>query len=176
MTDAQKKTAGIAITSLVLGILGLVCFGPFAAIPAVICGHVAKSRIRKSAGQLEGEGLALAGLILGYISIGLMVVLLPLYAAIAIPAFVKAREATQMNVCVNNMRIIDGAIDQWAIENDKSRGTSVNPADLTKYFKAQTLPSCPAGGTYTFSLVGDETECSKHGTASEPTRPSSGGL
>lgn len=59
------KTSKAAMTSLVLGILGF--FSLFVtAVPAVVCGHVGRARIRRSGGQLGGKGLAAAGLILGY--------------------------------------------------------------------------------------------------------------
>src|SRR5258708_23267703 len=94
-----RKTSPLAIWSLVLGCLGivllLVCIGPLFAIPAVICGHLAYSRIKRSAGALSGEGMALGGLITGYISIGLSVFLIPIMVAIAIPNFVKARQTAQ---------------------------------------------------------------------------------
>ncbi|MDO9542545.1 MAG: DUF4190 domain-containing protein [Kiritimatiellia bacterium] len=172
MTDIQKKTAGIAITSLVFGILGLVCLGPLGAIPAVICGHVAKSRIKASAGSLEGDGLALAGLILGYVSIGLMVVLLPIYAAIAIPAFVKARDVAQRNACVNNMRMIDLAKKQAAQERNYPDGTTVPDNQISECLKPEGAQSglaglkCPKGGSYTINPIGKAPACSEHGELS----------
>src|SRR5438034_9879767 len=99
-TPIQPKNSGLAIWSLVLGILSLTCFYLFTGIPAVICGHIAHSRIKRSGGALEGSGLALAGLITGYIGIALSVVIVPLLAAIAIPNFVKARDTAQKNVCI----------------------------------------------------------------------------
>ncbi|MFO8012330.1 MAG: DUF4190 domain-containing protein [Phycisphaerae bacterium] len=60
-------TNGLAIASLILGILSMVCLGLLAGIPAVICGHMALGRIKQS-GQ-GGRGLAIVGLVLGYISI-----------------------------------------------------------------------------------------------------------
>ena len=92
MNATVAKTSPGAIWSLVLGILSLICLGPFAAIPAVICGHVALGNIKRSTGTLAGEGMAIAGLVTGYIGIVLAVILIPLYAAIAIPAFSKARK------------------------------------------------------------------------------------
>lgn len=82
-----KRNAPSAVWSFVLGILSLVCAGILAAIPAVICGHIARSTIRKSRGDLGGEGLALAGLITGYVAIVLNLILIP---TILIPAFQKA--------------------------------------------------------------------------------------
>src|SRR5947207_4287706 len=77
-----SKTSTLAVWSLILGCLAIVlllgCIGPVVAIPAVICGHLAYSRIKRSAGALSGEGMALAGLITGYISIGLSIILIPL--------------------------------------------------------------------------------------------------
>jgi len=78
----QKKTLGLAITSLVLGILGFVCCGFFSGIPAIICGHMAHGKIHRHPRRYEGSGLALAGLILGYLSIFSTGIL----AALAIPA------------------------------------------------------------------------------------------
>lgn len=57
----QPKTSALAIWSLVLGILSLLCFTIFAAIPGVICGHKALSKIKNSGGTLTGQGMAIAG-------------------------------------------------------------------------------------------------------------------
>ena len=62
---SRDTTEPLAIWSLVLGILGLFCCGHFAAIPAIICGHLALSKIDKNPG-LQGHGLAVAGLVIGY--------------------------------------------------------------------------------------------------------------
>ena len=71
-------TAPAAIWSLVLAILSFTCGWLFTAIPAVICGHVARSKIRKSGGALGGKGIATAGLILGYIALVVSVMGIPL--------------------------------------------------------------------------------------------------
>jgi hypothetical protein len=71
------RTAPTAIWSLVLAILSFTCGWLFTAIPAVICGHIARSRIRKS-GALSGMGIATAGLILGYMALVLGVMGIPL--------------------------------------------------------------------------------------------------
>src|SRR5436853_127595 len=106
---ASSKNSGLAIASLVLGIAGIaLCFGPVAGIPAVICGHVAKSKIRDSGGTISGSGLATAGLVTGYISIAWIAVI-GLLAAIAIPNFVKARTAAQTQACRSNLRSIEVA-------------------------------------------------------------------
>lgn len=63
---------GLAIASLVLGIVAFCCAGLLASIPAIICGHMAVGRIKKSGGRDTGGGLAVAGLILGYIDEGVL--------------------------------------------------------------------------------------------------------
>jgi Domain of unknown function (DUF4190) len=71
-------TTPIAIWSLVLAVLSFTCGWLFTAIPAVICGHIAWSKIRKSGGALGGKGIAAAGLLLGYIALVLGVMGIPL--------------------------------------------------------------------------------------------------
>jgi hypothetical protein len=68
------RSEGLAVTSLVLGILSVTFCNVFTGIPAIICGHIARARILRSNGTLGGDGLAIAGLVTGYISIGLMVI------------------------------------------------------------------------------------------------------
>ena len=157
-TPPQPKSCGLAIWSLVLGILGLTCFCLLTAIPAVICGHVAQSRIRRSAGTLTGEGLALGGMITGYVAIALSIFVIPMLAAIAIPNFVKARTTAQMNACINNLRQIDGAKQQWALDNKKEQTDTPTAQDLAPYLKVQLV--CPVGGVYTFRSVGEKPTCS----------------
>jgi hypothetical protein len=87
------KTSAAAIWSLVLGILGLMCFGLFSGIPAIICGHVARSNVKNSQGALSGEGMALAGLILGYVgTVITTIAVFGILAAIAIPNFIAYRD------------------------------------------------------------------------------------
>ena len=164
----QPKTSALAVWSLVLGALGLVlllaCIGPLFAIPGVICGHLAYSRIKRSSGALTGDGVALAGLITGYISIGLSLFLVPMLVAIAIPNFVKARATAQANACINNLRQLDAAANEFALEHGKTNGAAINfPADLTPYIKLNRqgeIPSCPAGGIYSIKSVGETPTCS----------------
>ena len=167
-TPVQPKNAGLAIWSLVLGILGLTCFWLFTAIPAVICGHIAYSRIKRSGGALAGEGLALGGLITGYVSIALSIFVLPLLLAIAIPNFVKARTivkartTAQMNACISNLRQIDGAKQMWAVENKKESTDTPTARELDAYLKGGGFSGlkCPAGGVYTIKAVGQNPTCS----------------
>ena len=159
-SPGQPKTVGLAIWSLVLGILGLFCFSILAGIPAVICGHTALSRIRRSGGMLQGDGLAVGGLVTGYLSIA-VIPLLAIVAAVTIPNFVKARNMAMANICINNLRQIDGAKQVWALENKKDESQTPTTQDLDKYLKrAFKTISCPAGGTYTVNPVGQKPTCS----------------
>jgi Domain of unknown function (DUF4190)/Domain of unknown function (DUF1707) len=77
------RTNSLAITSLVCGIAQMM-FGPLATVPAVVCGHMARHQIRRTGEQ--GAGMALAGLILGWIGVGFtaLVVVIALLAAVAV--------------------------------------------------------------------------------------------
>jgi prepilin-type N-terminal cleavage/methylation domain-containing protein len=91
------------------------------------------------------------------VEIMIVVAIIGLLAAIAIPNFVKARSTSQANACINNLRQIDGAIQEFAIETGKKVGDSINyPGDLLPYLKlnaGQQVPPCPAGGTYNVNPV-----------------------
>jgi competence protein ComGC len=156
----QPKTSALAIWSLVLGILSLMCFSILSAIPGVICGHKALSNIKHSSGQLTGQGLAIAGLVTGYLGILWAVVMIPMLAAIAIPNFVRARDVAMMNGCVNNLRMIEAAKNEWALENNKKASDTPTQAEVAHYLKDSQFPVCPAGGIYTIGAVSNAPTCS----------------
>ena len=58
-----------------------------------------------------------------------------------------------INACINNLRQIDGAKQQWALENRKTATALVNQSELLHYFKGNAMPVCPAGGVYTINTV-----------------------
>src|SRR3982750_1390969 len=87
------------------------------------------------------------------VEIMIVVAIIGLLAAIAIPNFVKARGTAQKNACINNLRQIDGAKEQWALETRQSAGTAANTTGINAYIKGGTTPSCPAGGSYTYNSV-----------------------
>ncbi|HUB88075.1 MAG TPA: type II secretion system protein [Verrucomicrobiae bacterium] len=98
------------------------------------------------------------------VEIMIVVAIIGLLAAIAIPNFVRARATAQANACINNLRQIDAAANQWALENGKTTGNSISMnTDLTPYIKLNSnnkIPGCPAGGTYTCNTVGTSPSCS----------------
>ena len=156
--SVQPKTSGLAITSLVLGILSLLlcALGPVFGIPAIICGHVASGRIKRSGGSLSGKGLAMAGFITGYANIALMVLLVP----IAIPNFVRARQTAFKNSCIANLRLIDSAKQQWALEKGKDATARPTEDDLKPYLgRKQMMPTCPSGGVYYIQSLNASPTC-----------------
>ena len=82
--NEMRKTCDGAVWTLVLGIVSFLGFGPFTAVPAVICGHLSRKKIRNSGGSLTGEGMALAGLILGYIILAITVFVLGILGLVAL--------------------------------------------------------------------------------------------
>ncbi|HEX5220294.1 MAG TPA: DUF4190 domain-containing protein [Verrucomicrobiae bacterium] len=162
----NPKTSGLAIGALVLGILAivltLVCIGPLFAIPAVICGHIAHSRIKRSGGAMAGGGMALAGLITGYIGLALGIFLVPMMMAIAIPNFVKGRDTAMRNACINNLRQIDGAKERWALENKKGDDAVPTEAELDAFLQNHKMSQmkCLKKGTYSINSVGELPTCS----------------
>ena len=88
----------------------------------------------------------------------IVVAIIGLLASIAIPNFVKARGTAQKTACINNLRQIDGAKEQWALENKKGSGAVIDKAEVDSYIKGGA-PSCPAGGSYTYGNVDEKPLC-----------------
>ena len=95
------------------------------------------------------------------VEIMIVVAIIGLLAAIAIPNFVKARKTAQTKTCVANLRQIDGAKQQWAID-EKKNGTDL-PGSGDLYGTAlylKTAPTCPLSGTYVIGTVSANPTCS----------------
>ena len=89
------------------------------------------------------------------VEIMIVVAIIGLLAAIAIPNFVKARATSQANACINNLKQMESAINQMALEKGLRTGSSWNfPDDILPYFGHNTWPVCPAGGIYGASIIG----------------------
>jgi prepilin-type N-terminal cleavage/methylation domain-containing protein len=106
------------------------------------------------------------------VEIMIVVAIIGLLAAIAIPNFVKARATSQMNACINNLRQIDAAANEFALEQGKKTGDAITMnTDLTPYIKlnsASSIPPCPAGGSYTIANVGTTPTCTLSTLTSSP--------
>jgi hypothetical protein len=86
-----------------------------------------------------------------------------LMAAIAIPSFMKARSTSQSNACINNLRMLEAAKEQWALENKKAQGDAVLAPGILKYLGTGRMPICPQGGRYTLNVIGRNARCSMPG-------------
>jgi prepilin-type N-terminal cleavage/methylation domain-containing protein len=108
------------------------------------------------------------------VEILIVVAIIGLLAAIAIPNYVRARADSQQSACVNNLRQIDGAINEWALETGQSNGASIaSVAAVSAYIKLNSnggVPGCPANGAYTTYAVGatPEVSCSLSTLAGTP--------
>ena len=109
------------------------------------------------------------------VEIMIVVAIIGLLAAIAIPNFVKARETSQQNACINNMRQMTAAVNEWALETGQVVGNTVSDyqQDLSPYIQLnsnKSIPPCPAGGTYTVAPVGNipQVTCSLSSLTAQP--------
>src|ERR1017187_2156772 len=98
------------------------------------------------------------------VEIMIVVAIIGLLAAIAIPNFVRARTTSQKNACINNLRQIDGAVQTWALDNKQASTAAVSFAAIQPYLKNSVI--CPAGGTtfsdsYTIVDVATKPVCKK---------------
>jgi prepilin-type N-terminal cleavage/methylation domain-containing protein len=113
------------------------------------------------------------------VEIMIVVAIIGLLAAIAIPNFVRARKTSQANACVNNLRQIDGAKQQWALENGKKSSDTPGNSDLQTYLGRGdagsisniccplTTPTAPLGG-YTVGTVGTAPSCQNYNATTHP--------
>jgi prepilin-type processing-associated H-X9-DG protein len=140
------KTSAMAIVSLVLGVLGLFTLG-LTALVGLVLGIIALVRINKSQGRLSGGGLAIAGICVS----GLMFLLLPLMAAMLLPALAKAKERAQTINCMNHMRQMNLALMMYATDHNNTLPPGNSWCDLIKpytggstdVFHCPTEPGCP---------------------------------
>jgi prepilin-type N-terminal cleavage/methylation domain-containing protein len=111
------------------------------------------------------------------VEIMIVVAIIGLLAAIAIPNFVKARATSQQNACINNMRQITAAVNEWALETGQQSNASVGGTSYSQYLSPyiqlnsnSSIPPCPAGGTYTVAAVGNlpQVTCSLSTLSAQP--------
>jgi prepilin-type N-terminal cleavage/methylation domain-containing protein len=105
------------------------------------------------------------------VEIMIVVAIIGLLAGIAIPNFIKARETARKNTCINNLRLIDASIQQWALEDNKNGTDAVSLAVLTPYLNrggtgtingtGTGAVKCPSGGTYGATTVDTAPTCTK---------------
>lgn len=96
------------------------------------------------------------------VEIMIVVLIIGILLAIAVPNFIKARETSRTKSCIANLRQIDAAKEQWAMDNKAAQGAAVAWGDIVPdYIRKQ--PECPSGGTYTVGNVGTDPTCTVSG-------------
>jgi len=106
------------------------------------------------------------------VEIMIVVAIIGILIAIAVPGFLRARLISQQNACSENLTKIDGAKQQWALETRQPAGAAA-PADTAIYGETlfvRTSPVCPAGGTYATGDMGTAPTCTESTSADFPHR------
>ena len=94
------------------------------------------------------------------VEIMIVVLIIGILMSIAVPGFLQARTSGRRSACIGNMKQVETAKNQWAMDNKKSNGDAVAFTDLvgsTLYLKS--TPSCPSAGTYTVNVIGTDIVC-----------------
>jgi hypothetical protein len=145
---ANAKTSGMAITSLVMGILGIITCGITLLLSApigLILGAIALNKIGKSRGQLRGKGLALAGIIVN----GITLLLIPVFAAMLLPALGAAKQKAEAINCVNNEKQLALAIRIYSGDNKDKFPPAATWCDAiqNEVGHSQKVFKCPAANS-----------------------------
>lgn len=140
---APAKTSGMAISSLVLGILGMFTCGATALV-GLILGIIAMTKVKRSGGKLGGNGIALAGVIVSAV----FLFMIPIFAAMMLPALAAAKQKAQQITCINNEKQLALAVRMYADDNGEKlppAGTwcdAINPmVGSGKVFQCPTADS-----------------------------------
>jgi type IV pilus assembly protein PilA len=175
---APSGTSGKAIGSLICGIFFF--FLP-SAVVAVVLGHLSLSDIRRSAGRLGGQGLAIVGLVLGYL--GLAVIPILIIAAIAIPNLLRAKMAANEASAVGALRTINTACVNYATQYKSypptlaSLGSGTTPGSDVAGLIDSTLASGKRSGYFfTFQSSGLDGTDPSYQVYADPINPGATGV
>ncbi len=145
-TAKKIETCGLAIASLVLGLASLVACA-FTGIPAIICGHVAVAKIKRSNGTLAGNGMAVTGLIMGYLVTLLsgalfLLAILGMLAGMTLPAISSARERARRTSCMSHLSQMGKAMKMYSMDHEEQFPTKFS--QLKGYINNPKLYICPS--------------------------------
>lgn len=133
-----NKPTPLAKCSLYLSLLGLFLIGPFGLIPAIICGHMASSRIKKSSGSLSGQGQAKAGLAIGYIGLVFQIFIV---FGILLPMVMQVKEKASLVLCMNNLKTIMLSAKVYSEDNEGKFPPNIQ--SIAKYIDDPRVFICP---------------------------------
>jgi prepilin-type processing-associated H-X9-DG protein len=164
LPNMPNKTSGLAITSLVLGILGLFSCGA-TALFGLVFGIIALTSVKRSGGTLKGDGIALAGIIVSAI----FLLMIPIFAAMLLPALAAAKQRAQTINCVSNEKVLAMAVRIYANEHTNHFPPAATWCDAIKTHTgdSERVFKCPAVATgasrcdYGFNAALDGTDESK---------------
>ena len=152
----KAKTSGMAIASLVCGILGIFTCGILALV-GLILGIVALVKINNSQGRLSGKGMAIGGLIVS----GAFILMLPIFAAMFLPALAKAKARAQTIQCLNNVKQLDLAVRIYVSDNSDTFPPAETWCDAIttfvgspKVYQCSTKPGLRCAYAYNEKLSG----------------------
>lgn len=97
------------------------------------------------------------------VEIMIVVAIIGLLAALAVPNFIQARRDAQEKSCQQNLDQLEGAKEQWGFENNAPDGGAVGAYEI--YLQNQTVPDCPGGGVYSIGAMGVQPVCTLHANA-----------
>ena len=98
------------------------------------------------------------------VEIMIVVAIIGLLAAIAVPNFMQAKANARKGICINNLRLIYSAQQQWALDNSQDDTAAVAAGNVDDYMKGGTMLTCPtAGGVYTLTTVSANPTCAVAG-------------
>ena len=99
------------------------------------------------------------------VEIMIVVLIIGILLAIAVPNFIRARESSRAKSCQANLKQIDSAKEQWAMDNRVAAGGAVAGLATLVPTYVKSTPVCPSSGTYTTGNIGTDPTCSVGGTA-----------
>jgi hypothetical protein len=161
-SPVPSKTSGLAVTSLVLGVLGVFTCG-LTAVFGLVFGIVAMVKVSNSRGALRGGGIALAGVIVS----GIFLFMIPIYAAMLLPALSAAKQKAEAINCVQNERQLGEALENYARGHDGHFPAAATWCDAIKTtVGSERIFKCPAANSagrcdYAFNVKLDGMDAGK---------------
>ncbi len=96
------------------------------------------------------------------IEVMIVVMITGILISIAVPNFIRARDTSRVKACISNLKKLDGAKEQFAMDTAKGTGDAVVMGDLVPAYIRET-PACPANGSYTVGAIGTSPDCDAAG-------------